>query len=85
MKSVHQKLDLYFTGNIRFDRIGCSKAKCEDKVHTWLAAKIEEVEKYAKRNGASPAETRDFIDRWKRALGINVIDFKTPALPVQAK
>ena len=84
IKSVQQKLDLYFTGNIQFDRIGCSKAKREDKVHTWLAAKIDDVRTYTQRNGASPAETRAFIDRWKRELGINVIDFKTPALPVQA-
>ena len=83
-KSVQQKLDLYFTGNIQFDRIGYSKAKREFQVHTWLAAKIDEVRTYAKRNGASPVETRAFIERWKRALGIHVIDFKSPALPVQA-
>ena len=83
-KSVQQKLDLYFTGNIQFDRIGYSKAKREFQVHTWLAAKIDEVRTYAQRNGASPAETCEFVDRWKQALGVNVIDFKAPALPVQA-
>ena len=83
-KSVQQKLDLYFTGNIQFDRIGYSKAKREFQVHTWLAAKIDEVRTYAQRNDASPAETRAFIQRWKNELGINVIDLKTPTLPVQA-